>query len=350
MAWRKRQNCSINALPRPRVSAKAGPSTYNVARAPGSWRAPATASDFFHREERVTARSGWLSTPSLRFHYLRWGSEGSPVVLLHGLASTCRIWELTAPSLASACRVWAPDQRGHGLTDKPTEGYDFPTVVEDLRSFLAGLGIERPLLVGHSWGAGVALHYAATWPQETAGLVLVDGGTMDPSAWSTDRAEARRRLTPPDLTHLTPEELRRRVTRRLAESGIRRPGAVEAVMACFREGPDGRVRPRLPREQHMQVVDALLDHRPSELYPRVRCPVLLVPARWPQREGDPRGLRAKETGVARALALLPAARAVWLDRTVHDVPLQRPDRLAELILEHAERVFGAPDSAPGGPA
>src|SRR5207248_4685095 len=66
--------------------------------------------------------------------YRDWGGEGQPLVLLHGLASNARIWDLVAPRLAAHFRVLALDQRSHGLTDPAEDGYDFPSIVRDLQA------------------------------------------------------------------------------------------------------------------------------------------------------------------------------------------------------------------------
>ena len=52
------------------------------------------------------------------------------MLLLHGLASHCGIWDLVAPILARHARVVALDLRGHGASAKPDDGYDFDTVAE----------------------------------------------------------------------------------------------------------------------------------------------------------------------------------------------------------------------------
>ena len=92
-----------------------------------------------------TPHDRWLDTGALRMHYRDWGGSGQSLVLLHGLASTCHIWDLVAPILSRDFAVVALDQRGHGETDKPDHGYDFATVVEDLRLFLAATNQERPI-------------------------------------------------------------------------------------------------------------------------------------------------------------------------------------------------------------
>src|SRR3990172_1189951 len=98
--------------------------------------------------------SSYFLLNGLRVHYLHWnlGDAGRPVVLLHGLASNARIWELVAPELVLAGLVpLAPDLRGHGLTDKPDGDYGFETYRRDLLAFLDAAQVERPVLVGHSW-------------------------------------------------------------------------------------------------------------------------------------------------------------------------------------------------------
>ncbi len=74
------------------------------------------------------AVDGTISTNGINLHYRDWGGSGRQVVLLHGLASSCHIWDLVAPQLAEDFAVIAVDQRGHGLSDKPDTGYDFASV------------------------------------------------------------------------------------------------------------------------------------------------------------------------------------------------------------------------------
>jgi pimeloyl-ACP methyl ester carboxylesterase len=115
----------------------------------------------------------------LRVHYLHWEADDSarPVVLLHGLASNARIWELVAPRLVRlGLRPLAPDGRGHGLTDKPDGDYGFETFRRDTLAFIDACNLERPILVGHSWGfAGPGLRCPVPGRAAPVGIVLVDG-------------------------------------------------------------------------------------------------------------------------------------------------------------------------------
>src|SRR5712691_5016 len=103
---------------------------------------------------------GFVKVGALRLHYQEWGAPtaSGTVVLVHGVGSSSHIWDMTGPLLAERleARVVALDQRGHGESDQPPSGYDFPSVVDDLLGFMDALEITEPaLLVGHSWGASV---------------------------------------------------------------------------------------------------------------------------------------------------------------------------------------------------
>src|SRR4051812_39982314 len=104
-----------------------------------------------------------LVTPNthIRLSYRTWGDSGPPVVLVHGLASSLHIWDFVAPLLAEKFSVVAYDQRGHGLSDKPNDGYDLATMVADLEGLISELRLDKPVIIGHSWGATLALGYAA---------------------------------------------------------------------------------------------------------------------------------------------------------------------------------------------
>src|SRR5437016_3693898 len=113
----------------------------------------------------VTPIDGFVRTNGLQLHYRRWTPPEStprlpPILLLHGLASAAHIWNLVAPLLAAhGFVVTALDQRGHGESDKPNSGYDFTTIIADDTAAVQALNIEQPIIVGHSWGAMVALQY-----------------------------------------------------------------------------------------------------------------------------------------------------------------------------------------------
>lgn len=282
----------------------------------------------------VNPADEYTTLRGLRFHYRDWGGAGRPVLLLHGLASTCRIWDLTAPLLAADFRVAALDQRGHGQSAQVDSGYDFATVLGDAAAFINHLGWRRPIIVGHSWGADVALELAATHPKLVGGLIFVDGGAIDISnrpGWTL--AQAREEMAPPIFARFTPDMMWERVVSS-GRFGPNPPDAViAAVLANFRTLNDGTIQSNLRRENHLRIIDALWDHKPFELYPMLQCPTLLLPARQPAPDVMARRFRREES-MARAESLLPVSKTVWLEDSIHDVPLQRPALLAETIRKH----------------
>ncbi len=271
-------------------------------------------------------------------HYRDWGGSGQPVVLIHGLASNCRIWDLVAPILAEEFRVVALDQRGHGQSFKPDTGYDFATVTSDLDGFIDSLGLARPIIVGHSWGGDVALEYDIAYPGKASGLCFVDGGTIEISGrsdWTLE--DAKREMAPPLWTGVTLEAFSARLRSRGIAMG--NPRIEDIVLANFSALDDGTIASRLSRENHIRIIEALWDHKPSELYPNVRCPVLLMPAR---QKGDdsPQARRfRREESISRAESLLPKAKTVWMEDSIHDVPLQRPELVASTIATHVNNRF-----------
>src|SRR5262245_62258794 len=103
----------------------------------------------------MTPTATFVTSGDLRLRLRDWAGPHTtpPILLVHGLASNARIWDLAAPLLARDFRVTAIDQRGHGQSDKPTHDYTLATIAGDLAGVLDALGWVRPLIVGHSWGA-----------------------------------------------------------------------------------------------------------------------------------------------------------------------------------------------------
>ena len=277
----------------------------------------------------------------LRLHARDWSGSGQAVVLLHGLASNARIWDGVASRLAGAgLRVVALDQRGHGASEQPGSGYDFATLGRDLSAALAALGIERPVLAGHSWGANVALQFAADRPGALAGLALVDGALLGVAEWAGPTLdEARRRLAPPRFAVPLTDWLARAGRFDAGGSGGQ-PWVRDYLRAGVDVDDQGVARSRFQFDNHMQVVDALYGQRPPDLYPLVDCPVLLCPAADPAT--DATHAKAKRDAAVRATGLLPSATLTWFEDTMHDIPLQRPAELAAELARFADSVKEVP--------
>ncbi len=269
----------------------------------------------------------FVEANGLRFHLYDWGGAGRPLLLLHGLASNARIWDLVAPLLTEHARVVAVDQRGHGLTTAPETGYGFAETAADVAAIVAALGFSGPVIAGHSWGANVAVEYAARHPGLAAGLVLVDGGIFSPRSDGLSWEEAERRLAPPRIAG-TP---RARLIERIRSGDLApywRPEFEPIIMAGFATAADDTVAPRLSFEHHMQIVRALWEADTPSRFPEVDCPVLVLPS----LNGSAEQVPQKRERVLAATRRLPHGSVVWLEDSIHDVPLQRPELVARAIL------------------
>lgn len=288
-----------------------------------------------------------LPGQDVRLRATRWPGAGVPVLLLHGLASSRRFWDLVVPGLAGL-PVLALDQRGHGDSERPDGPYDGATVAADALTALDALGLSRVVVVGHSWGASTALRLAATAPERVLAAVAVDGGLGSPRSAGRTRAEARAALEPP-RTALPPDELCR-----LVASGPLAPwwseSVADALLPLFGVGDDGLARARLPFEAHMAIVDDLLDDDAEARLSEIRCPAWLVSCEDP---ASPEWTAAKSAALDRAGAALASPRLLRWSGALHDVPLQWPALVAGLVRAAADEAAGAgaagaADSALGG--
>jgi 3-oxoadipate enol-lactonase len=116
---------------------------------------------------------------------LQWDAagRGAPVVFLHGFTFDRRLWAPQLTALSPHVRAVRYDLRGFGSSTAPIGPYRH---IDDLRTLLCRLEIERPVLVGLSLGANIALPYAIKHPEAVAGLVLASPG-LPGHRWKVQR-------------------------------------------------------------------------------------------------------------------------------------------------------------------
>lgn len=110
----------------------------------------------------------------LKLSYIEKGSsDGIPMLLLHGLADSWRIFEPLIQYLPESLHIYALTQRGHGDSSRPDSGYATKDFEEDLLMFMSALNIEKAVIVGASSGGFPARSFAINHPEKTLGLVLL---------------------------------------------------------------------------------------------------------------------------------------------------------------------------------
>ncbi|KAA2261615.1 alpha/beta hydrolase [Solihabitans fulvus] len=116
------------------------------------------------------------------------GGPGVPVVYLNGHTATQGYWRRVIAELRPGWRHVTYDMRARGKSRRSAD-YSFETNVRDVDAVLAARGVERALVVGWSYGASVAAHWASRNPERTVGTVLVEGA--QPYDWLDDAIEQR---------------------------------------------------------------------------------------------------------------------------------------------------------------
>ncbi len=117
-----------------------------------------------------------VETNGIRLHYLQVG-QGPDVILLHGLGGNLAIWFLyLVDQLRSSFRLTAVDLRGHGKSDMPPTGYTTADMAKDLAGLMDALEIPRAHIIGHSFGADIALHFTILHPERVDRLVVLEPG------------------------------------------------------------------------------------------------------------------------------------------------------------------------------
>jgi N-formylmaleamate deformylase len=147
----------------------------------------------------VPATSRWVRSGNLRLHVLDYGGPGVPLVVLPGITSPAISMDFVARELTELVRPIVVDVRGRGLSDTGPS-YTLLDYADDTTAVIAGLGLDRPLLLGHSMGARIAAVTAARGVP-LRGTVLVDPPMSGPGrgpypttleAFLGQLAEARR--------------------------------------------------------------------------------------------------------------------------------------------------------------
>jgi pimeloyl-ACP methyl ester carboxylesterase len=253
-------------------------------------------------------------------------ADGPAFVLHHGLASSQHIWDLMVPPLARDSTVVTFDARGHGQSGKPSSGYGFDHTVGDTVAVLKATRRKQRILIGHSWGAMVALEVAARKPSSVSGVVLIDGGVGTMRDGFASWAEAREALAPPQLAGMPADEFRAMIPQFFGDTVEVTPHVIDIVMSVVRVDATGKIRPRLTRANHMRILRAIWEQDPVAMHAGLRVPALAILAASGEQAWDAR----KREGVTAVRAAGAKTKVAWIEG-IHDLPLQHPRELAKRI-------------------
>ena len=280
--------------------------------------------------EALGWRRGEVRANGIRQHYWRtgWKAAGKPVlVLAHGATDNGLCWTRLARALEGEWDIVMPDARGHGLTEAPEEDYSAGARAADLAALIRELGLERPVVGGHSMGAATTLRLVAEHPGLARAAVLEDPGLRSGERTGGDWGRV------PGQTGTGGEGTRDAAAADEERRERARQNAAE-LKGLGREGLMARARERNPHwgeDEYAAWADAKMQvserfstarrgqERPDwrELLPRVQCPMLLITAD-PERGGIVTPEVAEE-----ARGLLPSLLVRRIEGAGHSVRRER---------------------------
>lgn len=119
-------------------------------------------------------KSAFVTANGIKMNYLDWGGTGDVVIMLAGLGNDAHVFDEIAPTLTDKFHVIGLTRRGFGATDRPANGYETSTRVEDVRAFMDAMKIDRANLVGHSLAGDEMTQFAMLYPKRVIKMVYLD--------------------------------------------------------------------------------------------------------------------------------------------------------------------------------
>lgn len=272
----------------------------------------------------IPSTEGWLPRHGADIHYVEWSGAGaSPaILLLHGLGSNARYWDRVADHVRDR-RVVALD-----LTPDDTDRASMAEILLNIDFAMREVHLDRPIVVGHSWGAALGLELVARHPAVASGFVFVDGPVMGVAPiFSWEEVEARMQ---PDLPrYASPAEA---IAHTRAQLGAAWADDLEPFVegGLTREG-DWLV-PKLSVPVRHRILRDLYYSNAEELWRSLAIPAAALIA----RKSDAKISRSTDTGMQRLSEIAPAVELERFD-TPHDIPLYAPAGVAEKIERIARR-------------
>ncbi len=249
-----------------------------------------------------------ILTNGIRIHYYR--TQRTPqtrswpaLVLLHGITDSGLCWPRVVKALAGEYDMILPDARGHGLSEKPETGYAPQDHAADVAGLIRGLGLNRPVLIGHSMGAGVAATVAALYPDLVSGVILED------PPWRPEHDEGTAEERAARAAEWRKEIIERKA---MAPAALIAQRKREQPKWADEEFADWIVAKQQVSPEVTQYITAA--RRPwREITAAIACPVLLITADVAE------GAIVTPEVAAEAVRLMPRGRTVHIAGAGHNI-------------------------------
>jgi pimeloyl-ACP methyl ester carboxylesterase len=279
--------------------------------------------------DHARAESRFVKIDGANLHFVMKG-QGRPVVLIHGNPGSCQDWSRLYAPISRRYRAIAFDRPGHGHSDRPNHRpITVEVQAEMLQAALNQLGLEKPIVVGHSWGGSLALVYALNFPDNISGLVL-----LAPAAYEGDDGVSFLSKVPgwPIIGDVVNFLFTPLLGPWLVRTDIAKAFAPDRVPQKYLRHVLGEwTRPK--KVKWYSVDDALLNAslpKFADRYQDIKVPVTII-------TGDSDKIVPAEQNAERLYKAVPRSHLSLLPRTGHQIPFTRPDAVMAAI----DQVAGA---------
>jgi N-formylmaleamate deformylase len=206
-------------------------------------------------------KEGDLTIKGIKIYYYRTGGNMPPFILLHGASDNGLCWTPLAEVLVGKYDVIMPDAQGHGKSGRLDDNFTFQNHTEQIVGLVEQLGLKKPIIMGHSMGAGTTVNVAVAYPDLPRAIILEDPAWLKQDTMPLpNQADIKSYLT--SLSKKTLEELMAecRASNPLWSEGEIKPWAESKLQFDTRLFDFMAVNPRSYKEQ----------------IPRIKCPTLLI--------------------------------------------------------------------------
>jgi len=250
----------------------------------------------------------------IRIHYWRTGGDKPVMIMAHGSSDNGLCWTNLARELEADYDIIMFDARGHGLSDPPSKSDGADAQCEDLAGLIRELGLEKPILMGHSMGSSSVAWFAARYPDIPGAVILEDTGLIprpsrnaNPSPSDADIENARARIV--ERNNMSVDELVAQCMKNDPQWG---------QCECEFWAPSKRLHH--PNNAYRRFGGR--GPQKSELFPMITAPTLILKA---DAQGE---VRKQNEEVA---ALLQNGRIVHVEGARHNVRRDQKERLLQAL-------------------
>src|SRR5882757_1660412 len=280
--------------------------------------------------ERATKSTAWVIDPhkhnvqfvtvepGVKLEVLDWGGTGRPVVLLTGLGNNAHIFDDFAEKLTGKYHVYGITRRGYGASDTPPvagDAYSANRLGDDVLTVVDKLGLQKPVLVGHSIAGEELSSIGSRFPERVAGLVYLDAGYPYALYDSTrgdfgiDGIALREKMT--ELSNAQDPSAIRAVIAQLLKTEL--PQYERDLVARQKEMeslPDIPNRP-VPDKKDRRRISAEAIMAGEQKYTDIKCPVLAIFADPHDMSGPPMDEKQKAAAAAHDAEFTEGQAKAW---------------------------------------